>query len=70
MDDWAAGGLTDVDKLTLGCKPHHKLVDEGWRTRKLPDGRTEWIPPPEFDRGARINDYHHPERLFDEGEAC
>ncbi len=70
VDDWAAGGLTDVDKLTLGCKPHHKLVDEGWRTRKLPDGRTEWIPPPEFDRGARINDYHHPERLFDEGEAC
>jgi hypothetical protein len=68
-DEWVAGGLTDVDKLTLGCKPHHKLVDEGWRTRKLRDGRTEWIPPPQFDRGARTNDYHHPERLFDDNEA-
>jgi uncharacterized protein DUF222 len=70
VDEWAAGGLTDIDKLTFGCKPHHKLIDEGWRTRKLPNGRTEWIPPPHLDRGARTNDYHHPERLFDEGEAC
>ena len=69
VDDWAAGGLTNIDKLTLGCKPHHKLVDEGWRTRKRPDGRTEWIPPPGFGRGARTNDYHHPERLFDDGDA-
>lgn len=69
VDDWAAGGLTNIDKLTLGCKPHHKLVDEGWRTRKRPDGRTEWIPPPGFGRGARTNDYHHPERLFDNGDA-
>ena len=69
VDDWAAGGLTSIDKLTLGCKPHHKLVDEGWRTRKRPDGRTEWIPPPGFGRGARTNDYHHPERLFDDGDA-
>ncbi len=66
VDDWAAGGLTDADKLTFACKPNHKLVDEGWRTRKLPDGRTEWIPPPHLDRGARTNDYHHPERMFDD----
>jgi hypothetical protein len=70
VDDWARGGLTDVDKLTFGCKPHHKLIDEGWRTRKLPNGRTEWIPPPHLDFGARTNDFHHPERLFDGDEAC
>ncbi|OBI11443.1 maturase [Mycobacterium sp. E2327] len=66
VDDWATGGMTDVDKLTFACKPDHKLIEKGWRTRKLPDGRTEWIPPPHLDRGARTNDYHHPERLFDD----
>jgi hypothetical protein len=68
-DEWAAGGLTDADKLTFACKPNHKLVERGWRTRKLPNGRTEWIPPPQLDRGARTNDYHHPERMFDDDEA-
>jgi hypothetical protein len=66
---WAAGGRTDADKLTFACAPNHKLVEMGWRTRKLPNGRTEWIPPPHLDRGARTNDYHHPERLFDDDEA-
>ncbi len=65
---WAAGGPTDADNLTFTCAPFHKLVEEGWRTRKLPDGRTEWIPPPPWDRGARTNDYHHPERLFAEDD--
>jgi hypothetical protein len=69
VDEWAAGGLTDADKLTFACPPNHKLVEKGWRTRKLPNGRTEWIPPPGLDRGARTNDYHHPERLFDDDEA-
>ncbi len=65
VDDWAAGGLTDADKLTFACKPNHKLVDEGWRTRKLPDGRTEWIPPPHLDHGQpRTNSFHHPEKLL------
>jgi hypothetical protein len=65
-DDWAGGGLTDIDRLTLACKPDHKLVDRGWRTIKLRDGRTQWIPPPHLDHGqARTNDYHHPERSFD-----
>ena len=65
VDEWSAGGLTDADKLTFACAPHHKLIEKGWRTRKLPDGRTEWIPPPHLDRGQRTNDYHHPERLSD-----
>lgn len=68
VDDWATGGRTDADKLTFTCPPDHKLIEKGWRTRKLPDGRTEWIPPPHLDRGARTNDYHHPERLFDDDD--
>jgi len=68
VDEWAAGGRTDADKLTFACPPNHKLVEEGWRTSKLPNGRTEWIPPPHLDRGARTNDYHHPERLFDDDD--
>ena len=67
VDDWARGGRTDIDKLTLACKPDHKLADKGWRTIKLADGRTQWIPPPHLDHGqARTNDYHHPERFFGE----
>ena len=68
VDDWATGGMTDADKLTFACTPDHKLIEKGWRTRKLPDGRTEWIPPPQLDRGPRANDYHHPERLFDDDD--
>jgi len=68
IDDWAMGGRTDADKLTFTCQPNHRLLEMGWTTRKLPDGRTEWIPPPHLDRGARTNDYHHPERLFDDDE--
>jgi hypothetical protein len=65
VDEWAAGGRTDADKLTFACKPNHRLIDSGWRTSKLVNGRTEWIPPPQLDRGTRTNDYHHPERLFE-----
>ncbi len=68
IDDWATGGRTDADKLTFACPPNHKLLEMGWTTRKLPNGRTEWIPPPQLDRGARTNDYHHPERLFEDDE--
>jgi uncharacterized protein DUF222/HNH endonuclease len=65
MDDWARGGGTDIDKLTLACKADHKLVEKGWRTRRLDSGQTEWIPPTKIDNGqARINDFHHPERFF------
>lgn len=69
IDEWAAGGGTDADNLTFACRPHHKLAGTGWRTGKLANGRTEWIPPPQFDLGARTNDYHHPERLLGDGEA-
>ena len=66
MDDWARGGRTDIDRLTLACKPDHTMVDKGWRTIKLGNGDTQWIPPPHLDHGQpTTNDYHHPERIFD-----
>ena len=66
MDDWARGGRTDIDRLTLACKPDHTMVDKGWRTIKVGSGDTQWIPPPHLDHGRpTTNDYHHPERIFD-----
>jgi Domain of unknown function (DUF222) len=64
--DWAAGGQTNIDELTLACGPDNRLVDDkGWRTRKRTDGTTEWIPPPGLDRGQpRTNTYFHPERML------
>jgi Domain of unknown function (DUF222) len=65
VDEWAAGGLTNADKLTFACKCHHRLVDRGWTTRKRPDGTTEWIPPPHLDfERPTTNDYHHPQRYL------
>ena len=66
-DEWADGGLTDIDKLTFGCTPDHRLIKPGgWRTRKQRDGRTQWIPPPHYPLPGGTNNYHHPERFFDE----
>jgi hypothetical protein len=65
VEDWRADGQTNVDTLTFACTPDHHLLDHGWTTRKLPDGTTQWIPPPHLDTGQpRINDYHHPERYL------
>ena len=63
-DEWAEGGHTNIDTLTFGCGQHHALVGPGgWKTRKRPDGTTEWIPPPHLPLPGGTNDYHHPERL-------
>jgi hypothetical protein len=67
--DWKNGGNTDIDDLTLACPPDNELVETGgWTTRKLPNGETEWIPPPGLPmlRGG-VNDFHHPERLLEDG---
>jgi hypothetical protein len=66
VTDWAKTHRTDIDDLTFACGPHNRLItDKGWRTRKHPDGTTEWIPPPHLDNGQpRRNDFHHPERLL------
>ena len=62
VDEWADGGRTDVDKLTLACFADHPLIKRGgWKTRKRKDGRTEWIPPPHIPVRGGTNDFHHPE---------
>ncbi|MGV0789009.1 HNH endonuclease signature motif containing protein [Mycolicibacterium sp. XJ2] len=71
-NDWAVGGQTDIDELTLACGPDNRRVKPGgWRTYKRKDGRTAWLPPPQLDTGqARVNNYHHPNRYLipDEGD--
>ena len=73
VQDWASTHRTDIDQLTLACGPHHRLLDNGWTTRKRANGDTEWIPPPHLDRGQpRTNTFHHPEKLLaedDDGDA-
>ena len=66
VDDWAQGGPTDIDNLTFACPPHHKLLGKGWRTTKLTNGQTQWTPPPQLPLPSDTNDYHHPERFFEE----
>ena len=63
--DWADGGLTNVDDLAMACGADNRMVGpNGWSTRINETGDVEWIPPPHLDTGqARVNDYHHPERL-------
>ncbi|MBB3600747.1 hypothetical protein FHT40_000380 [Mycolicibacterium sp. BK556] len=63
--DWKHGGTTDIDHLTLACKCDNLLVEnDGWNTRQLPDGQTEWTPPTDVPLRGGTNDYHHPERLL------
>jgi hypothetical protein len=65
VDEWADGGLTNIDTLTFACGPHHRLIKSGgWKTRKRKDGRTEWLPPPQLPLKGGANDFHHPERLL------
>ena len=67
VEEWADGGLTDIDKLTFACKGDHQLLKPGgWKTRKLPNGTTQWIPPPHLPLAAATNGYHHPERMIPE----
>jgi len=69
VDEWAEGGLTNIDTLTFGCKGHHRLIKAGgWKTRKRKDGTTEWLPPPHLPLRGGINTYHHPERLLPPGD--
>lgn len=65
VDEWADGGHTNIDKLTFACPCHHKLLKPGgWRTRKLKDGSTQWLPPPHLPLPGGTNTYHHPERML------
>jgi Domain of unknown function (DUF222) len=64
--DWAHGGNTNVDDLTLACGVNNRMVGpDGWTTRLNDHHQVEWIPPPHLDTGqARINYYHQPEKLL------
>lgn len=65
VDEWSDGGTTNIDKLTFACPPDHRLIKpRGWRTRKRKDGRTEWLPPPNFPLPGGTNTFHHPERFM------
>ena len=65
-DEWADGGATDIDKLTLACTSDHGLITPGgWQTRIRPDGTCEWIPPPGSPQRGGTNTFHHPERFLD-----
>ncbi|HEX9832248.1 MAG TPA: DUF222 domain-containing protein [Mycobacterium sp.] len=64
--DWAHGGNTNVNDMTLACGPDNRSVDEdGWTTTINDHGDVEWHPPPDLDTGqTRINYYHRPELLL------
>ncbi|GFG96560.1 HNH endonuclease signature motif containing protein [Mycobacterium timonense] len=70
ITDYALCHTTDINDLTFGCGPHHRMLKPGgWSTRKNAKGETEWIPPPHLDRGQpRTNTYHHPEKLLRNGD--
>ena len=62
---YATNPVTDVNELAFTCGPNHKLLEQGWTTRKRANGDTEWIPPPHLDYGQpRTNTFHHPEKLL------
>ena len=65
--DWADGGNTNINEMTLACGPDNRLVnkDNGWTTTINNHGDTEWTPPEPLDTGqARVNYYHRPELLL------
>jgi hypothetical protein len=66
---WATQhGQTNVDEEVLACGADNRLAEDGWTVR-IRRGIVEWIPPPELDTGqARVNFYHHPQRLLADPE--
>ncbi|MEV6768867.1 DUF222 domain-containing protein [Nocardia sp. NPDC051030] len=69
VSEWADGGNTDIENLTLACDHCHALVNDGpdgWKTVKLGadsqfPGRTAWIAPAHIDPTGtpRVNHRHH-----------
>lgn len=74
ITEWAHGGNTDIDSMTLACESHHPLVGPGesqWATSIAPAGhpfagRTLWHPPAALDptRTGRVNHFHHPDEML------
>ena len=45
--DWAHGGNTNVDEMTLACGPDNRAVDDGgWQTPSTPAGNANGHPHP------------------------
>ena len=67
--DYADGGYTNVDDLTLACGWDNRLVDKygGYTTSINGHGDVQWQPPPDLEHGqSRVNYYHRPELLLPE----
>ncbi|TWS22380.1 DUF222 domain-containing protein [Tsukamurella sputi] len=76
VTEWADGGRTDIDVLTLACDAHHGKVvpsrDEvrrGFETITLPAddafaGRTGWRRTADPDGEFRVNHGHQPAELY------
>jgi len=69
--DWAHGGLTNVDELTLACDSDHTGVHPGtlgWSTHVGADpaypGRCAWTPPKHLRQPPAVNHFHHPDELL------
>lgn len=53
VQEWQAGGSTDIDNLVLLCKYHHsRHVRGGWRIH-MRDGIPWFVPPPFIDPDQR-----------------
>jgi hypothetical protein len=74
VNGWARHhGQTNIDEEVLACGADNRLAEDGWTVR-IRRGVAEWLPPPELDvdssnRAARVNFYHHPERLLADPES-
>ncbi|MFI9503539.1 DUF222 domain-containing protein [Nocardia sp. NPDC052566] len=77
VTEWARGGSTGIDNLTLACDACHALVNDGpngWKTVVMDrfseyPGRVGWIAPKHVDpyQEPRVNHRHHPDELIAEG---
>ncbi|MCW2522115.1 MAG: endonuclease [Frankiales bacterium] len=68
--DWANGGRTDIDAMTITCGYHNREAPRmGWETVMI-DGIPHWKPPAWLDpeRTPRRNYVHHPELLLPGGD--
>ncbi|MVU76324.1 DUF222 domain-containing protein [Nocardia sp. ET3-3] len=74
VTDFAKGGPTDIENLTLACDSCHSLIGEGptkWQTVVMPTdsehaGRIGWIAPTSIDptRTPQVNEIHHAGELM------
>ena len=65
VDDWAQA--THRTSTTPPSPAHHTTNSaQGWRTTKLTNGHNPGTPPPQLPLPSTTNDYHHPERFFEE----